>query len=139
MKKWEICIRNINENEMNMTKKFPPTPEELNLTQEQMIREMYLDRRKSEWPQDVDAYMITTEELEDITGLCRKTFERMRERGELECVKLGHKVRYSLMHLMKVAQSGLFPRNKTMVLSEIFRRKLVSQIESIRKKGDGYD
>lgn len=122
-----------------MTKKFPPVPEELNLTQEQMIREIYLDRRKSEWPQDVDAYMITTEELEDITGLCRKTFERMRERGELECVKLGHKVRYSLMHLMKVAQSGLFPRNKTMVLSEIFRRKLVSRIESIRKKGDGYD
>ena len=114
MKKWEICIRNINENDMNKTKKFPPTPEELNLTQEQMIREMYLDRRKSEWPQDVDAYMITTEELEDITGLCRKTFERMR-------------------------QSGLFPRNKTMVLSEIFRRRLVSQIESIRKKGDGYD
>lgn len=31
MKKWEICIRNINENDMNMTKKFPPTPEELNL------------------------------------------------------------------------------------------------------------
>ena len=114
-----------------------PPPEEMNLTQEQMIREIYLERKRTQWPQDVETYMVTTAELEDMTGLCRKTFERMRERGELECVRIGSKVRYSLIHLMKAARRGLFPKNRTMVLSEIFRKTLMQQIEQAHTKRDG--
>ncbi|MCM1141894.1 MAG: helix-turn-helix domain-containing protein [Muribaculum sp.] len=120
-----------------MKTNYTPPLEELNLTQEQMIREIYLERKRTQWPQDVESFMVTTDELEDLTGLCRKTFERMRGRGELEAVKIGSKVRYSLIHLMQVARRGLFPKNRTMVLSEIFRKQLMSQIELAHSKGDG--